>query len=81
MRLILLALLTWLFIKYALPPLLASLTRPQNGPTTAQPNPEPTSGDMVRCAHCQVYVLRSESIYSQNHFYCCKEHFLAGPRS
>jgi uncharacterized protein len=79
LRLLLLIALGWVIVKYLLPPLLAQFTpRPGSGAGPAPKTPE--TGDMVRCAHCQVFVLRSEAIYSQDRFYCCPEHRAAGPR-
>lgn len=83
-KLILLLVLAWLVVKHVLPLIKASIPVPP-GPGPAGGNQgtphEPTTGDMVRCAHCQVFVLRSEAIYSQNRFYCCQEHLQAGPHA
>lgn len=38
-----------------------------------------TVEDMVRCAHCQVNLPRSEAILSRGEFYCSAEHQRLGP--
>ena len=30
--------------------------------------------DMVRCAHCNVHLPKSESIMARGQFFCCAEH-------
>lgn len=30
--------------------------------------------DMVRCAHCDVHLPKSESITDQGRYYCCPQH-------
>lgn len=32
------------------------------------------SEDMVRCAHCNIYLPKSESISQRGEYFCCKEH-------
>lgn len=39
-----------------------------------------TSQEMVRCARCGVYTLRSEAYLQGQQFYCCDEHRRAGVR-
>ena len=34
----------------------------------------PKTEDMVKCAHCGVYLPRSESVASGNLSFCCEEH-------
>ncbi len=41
---------------------------------------ESPSEDMVRCAHCGVYLPQSESLAAEDCFYCCEAHRLAGSR-
>ncbi|MEA2080892.1 MAG: PP0621 family protein [Pseudomonadota bacterium] len=31
-------------------------------------------GDMVRCAHCGIYVPRHEAIQDSDRYYCCTRH-------
>lgn len=39
-----------------------------------------TAEDMVRCAHCGVYLPQSESVFLDGAFYCSPEHGAAGRR-
>lgn len=44
--------------------------------------PAPTgSEEMVRCAHCGIYLPRSEALMSNDHTWCSLEHAKLGPRS
>lgn len=37
--------------------------------------------NMVRCAHCGIYLPRSEALMSNSHTWCSLEHAKLGPRS
>ena len=68
-------LLIWLAFKY-LPPLLkrfSTHSTPQDAPR------DPNAQDMVRCAHCGVFVLRSEALFQGDLAYCGETHRKAGP--
>lgn len=39
------------------------------------------SEEMVRCAHCGIYLPRSEALMSNNHTWCSLEHAKLGTRS
>lgn len=39
------------------------------------------SEEMVRCAHCNIYLPRSEALMSNNHTWCSLEHAKLGPRT
>ena len=63
----------WWFIRRAL--------RPQRPFRTPPPRPTPlrrrvrTAGDMVACAHCGLYVPRSEAVPgAHDALFCCPEH-------
>lgn len=43
-------------------------------------NPLPGSEAMVRCAHCGVYLPRSEALLSQDETWCSEAHAQLGPR-
>lgn len=45
-----------------------------------QKNPLPVSEAMVRCAHCNVYLPRSEALLSQGETWCGEAHAQLGPR-
>lgn len=42
-----------------------------NGQTGQKQAPE----KMVECAHCKLYLPRSEAIGERNHFFCSREHY------
>lgn len=44
------------------------------------PAPKGSEG-MVRCAHCGIYLPRSEALMSNNHTWCSLDHAKLGPRS
>ncbi len=74
-KLLLWGLLLWLAFKYLLPALRRL--------TVAEPSPPPADSgaqETVRCAHCGVYVLRSEAISEGGVFYCSEGHRQAGRR-
>ena len=48
--------------------------------TDKVPAPRGTE-DMVRCAHCGIYLPRSEALMSNSHTWCSLEHAKLGPRS
>jgi uncharacterized protein len=50
---------------------------PKASPTAGAPTPE----DMVRCAHCQVHLARSEAITHRGLSYCSPEHLPSHPSS
>lgn len=47
---------------------------------TQQSKPAPTgnSEDMVRCAHCNIYLPRSEAYMSRGQTWCCAQHAQLG---
>ncbi len=47
---------------------------------SASPSGTEAFQEMVRCARCGVYTLRSESYLQGQQFYCCDEHRRAGAR-
>lgn len=53
-----------------------SLERNLNNQANKQKNLE--SEEMVRCAHCQIYLPRSEAYMSQGKTWCCAEHAQLG---
>ncbi len=50
-------------------------------PGSARPAPKAAAEaeQMVRCAHCGVYLPASDSLAEGGDFYCCVAHKLAGP--
>lgn len=44
--------------------------------TPTRPSPDRTGGteDMVRCAHCDMHLPKSEALRSDDRWYCCREH-------
>lgn len=73
-KLLLWGLLIWLVLKYVLP----ALKRSANSSSRDVPR-DPNAQDMVRCAHCGVFVLRSEALFKGDEAYCGETHRLAGP--
>lgn len=62
------------------------LTQKQKKPLVAPPRsdkaPAPQGSEqMVRCAHCGIYMPRSEALMSNAHTWCSLEHAKLGPRS
>ena len=50
-------------------------------PATAQPPPASKGVEqMVRCAHCGIYLPRSEALMSNNHTWCSLEHSRLGAK-
>ena len=50
--------------------------------TNRPPAPAPKGAEkMVRCAHCGIYLPRSEALMSNNHTWCSLEHAKLGPRN
>lgn len=49
--------------------------RGRRSPTTSSQAP---AESMVRCAHCQIYLPRSEAYMSQGKTWCCAEHAQLG---
>ncbi len=45
-----------------------------------RPPSVPPVEDIVRCAHCAVYLPRSEALRTAADWYCCPAHERAGPR-
>jgi uncharacterized protein len=48
-------------------------------PPDAPPKAAPEAEQMVRCAHCGVYLPASDSLAKDGDFYCCAAHQAAGP--
>ena len=57
--------------------------------TQKKNNPRPKTGrvpapkgaeQMVRCAHCNIYLPRSEALMSNDHTWCSLDHAKLGPR-
>jgi len=42
-------------------------------------NPLPSSEQMVRCAHCDVFLPRSEALLTQGETFCNESHAKLGP--
>lgn len=42
-------------------------------------NPLPSSEQMVRCAHCEVFLPRSEALLTQGETFCNESHAKLGP--
>lgn len=42
-------------------------------------NPLPSSEQMVRCAHCNIFLPRSEALLSDNETWCSEAHAKLGP--
>lgn len=51
--------------------------RPRNDRAPAPKGAE----QMVRCAHCGIYLPRSEALMSNDHTWCSLDHAKLGPRS
>lgn len=49
-------------------------TRPDRAPTPKG------AEQMVRCAHCGIYLPRSEALMSNDHTWCSLDHAKLGPR-
>ena len=45
----------------------------------ARPHPLPSSEQMVRCAHCDVFLPRSDALLRDNETWCSKAHAKLGP--
>lgn len=43
--------------------------------------PAKSTESMVRCAHCGIYLPRSEALMSNHHTWCSLEHAKLGPRN
>ncbi|HHU94317.1 MAG TPA: hypothetical protein GXX62_04460 [Alcaligenaceae bacterium] len=54
----------------------ASARRPKSPKAPAPQGAE----KMVRCAHCGIYLPRSEALMSNDHTWCSLEHAKLGPR-
>jgi uncharacterized protein len=50
------------------------LKKYQNSLTREAPPPAGAAEDMVRCAHCGVYLPRGESRLDSGEFFCSEEH-------
>ncbi len=74
LRLLLWGLAIWLAFKYLLPALRRLTVAAEPPPHRADAGAQET----VRCAHCGVYVLRSEAISEGGSFYCSEGHRQAG---
>ncbi|MDE2260662.1 MAG: hypothetical protein KGK17_10120 [Betaproteobacteria bacterium] len=72
-KLLLWGIAIWLAFKYALPAL-----RRLNGTQNPQSPRDKGAQDTVRCAHCGVYVLRSEAVTDGSVYYCSDGHRQAG---
>lgn len=54
--------------------------RGEQGRPAAQANPLPQSEAMVRCAHCDVFLPRSEALLTRGETWCSEAHAKLGPR-
>lgn len=54
--------------------------RDEQGPKATHNNPLPGAEAMVQCAHCGVFLPRSEALVSQNETWCNQAHAQLGPR-
>ncbi|MGH8736459.1 MAG: PP0621 family protein [Burkholderiales bacterium] len=52
--------------------------RADGGPTQV-PGGRGAPGDLVRCAHCGLYLPRAEAHGTGGHLYCSEEHARRGP--
>lgn len=50
-------------------------------PTIRPPRKPGKAEEMVRCAHCGIFLPRSEALMSNHHTWCSLEHAKRGPRS
>ncbi|WP_269900508.1 PP0621 family protein [Paenalcaligenes faecalis] len=55
----------------------AQPVRPSRAPKAAAPK---GAEQMVRCAHCGIYLPRSEALMSNDHTWCSLDHAKLGPR-
>ena len=69
-KLLLLAIAVWLVLT-----LLRQYRRSMDAPSA---KPRQQAQDMVACAACGVHIPKSESIFRQGAYYCCKEHSNGG---
>lgn len=53
--------------------------RREQEPPPAASNPLPHSEAMVRCAHCEVFLPRSEALLTQGDTWCSEAHAKLGP--
>lgn len=66
-RLLIIALLVWGLVR------LWRVARPQGlRPKTPAPNPG-AAGEMIACARCKAFVLKSEAIGNGERWYCCTD--------
>ncbi|MDE1942638.1 MAG: hypothetical protein KGI47_05785 [Betaproteobacteria bacterium] len=79
MRLLLWGLVIWLAIKYILPAL-GRISAPTAPPPPPPPDPDAGAQEMVRCAHCGLYIPRTEALPGGGAFYCSEPHRRAGLR-
>lgn len=49
-------------------------------PRKGKPPTPPGAEQMVRCAHCGIYLPRSEALMSNEHTWCSLDHAKLGPR-
>ncbi|MDE1990344.1 MAG: hypothetical protein KGI82_07710 [Betaproteobacteria bacterium] len=77
-RLLLWGLVIWLAIKYLLP----ALGRLSAPPPPPPPPPAPDAGaqEMVRCAHCGLFVPKTEALAGGGAWFCSEAHRRAGSR-
>jgi uncharacterized protein len=54
--------------------------RDEQGHQAPSNNPLPGSEAMVRCAHCNVFLPRSEALMSKDETWCSQAHAQLGPR-
>jgi len=52
----------------------------ESPPKNAAPRSLKESEEMVRCAHCQVYLPQSEALKQNDHYWCSPEHAKQGVR-
>lgn len=55
----------------------------ENSQKDRAPHPITKTPDhkMVQCDHCGLYLDEAEAIHKDGHYYCCKQHMIAGPKN
>ena len=53
--------------------------REEQAQQARQNNPLPSAESMVRCAHCDVFLPRSEALLSRDETWCSEDHAQRGP--
>ena len=79
-RLLLWGLVIWLAMKYLLPALGRLGASASATPPPPPPAADPGAQETVRCAHCGLFVPKTEALSGGGAFFCSDSHRRAGPR-